>query len=160
LAKPASRHQTSDLLAAMASITSPANLIAHSEHHVVHTVHATLRLLFGLVPIVAGLDKFTNFLVDWVAYLNPLMTRIFPLSDVTFMHVVGVIEIVAGVLVFAKPRAGGYLVMAWLLAIAAQLILWNHHLDVAVRDITLALGGALTLARLTPFAEHRAGYGT
>lgn len=146
----------------MSSTTSPSttNLIAHSEHHVVHTVQATLRILFGLVPIVAGADKFTNILADWAQYLNPLVLRIVPLTDVVFMRLVGVVEIVAGVLVLAKPRIGAYVVMAWLIAIALQLLVWNHFLDVAVRDLVMAIGGALTLARLTPFAEHRLGYGT
>jgi uncharacterized membrane protein YphA (DoxX/SURF4 family) len=138
---------------------SPVNLIAHSEHHVVHTVQSTLRIVFGVMPIAAGLDKFTNILAEWTLYLNPLVTRIIPLADHTFMRVVGVVEIIAGALVLMKPRLGGYVVMSWLIAIALQLILWNQYLDIAVRDLALALGGALTLARLTPFAEHRAGYG-
>lgn len=139
---------------------SPVNLIGHSEHHVVHTVQSTLRIVFGVVPIVAGLDKFTNFLAEWTLYLNPLVTRIIPLPDHTFMRVAGVVEILAGALVLMKPRLGAYLVMGWLIAIALQLILWNHYLDIAVRDLALAFGGALTLARLTPFAEHREGYGS
>jgi uncharacterized membrane protein YphA (DoxX/SURF4 family) len=130
-------------------------MMDHSEHHVVHTVHATLRILFGVVPIVAGLDKFTNLLTEWTAYLNPLVLRIIPLTDVAFMQVVGVVEIIAGALVLAKPRAGAYVVMAWLIAIALQLVLWNRFLDIAVRDLVMACGGALTLARLTPFAEQR-----
>ena len=52
-----------------------------------------LRLAFGLVPIVAGLDKFTNLLTHWEQYLSPLATAILPISATTFMHVVGVIEI-------------------------------------------------------------------
>lgn len=130
-------------------------MVESSEHHVVHTVHTTLRVLFGVLAIVAGLDKFTDFLANWNAYLNPLVLRIIPVSEVTFMHVVGVVEIIAGALVLTKPRFGGYVVMAWLLGIALQLILWGRFLDIAVRDIAMALGGALTLARLTPFVEHR-----
>jgi len=125
-------------------------MIEHSEHHVVHSIQVTLRVIFGVVPIVAGLDKFTNFLANWTVYLNPLALRIVPMTDIAFMHVVGVIEIIAGALVFTKPRLGAYIVMAWLIAIALQLILWGRFLDVAVRDLVMALGGALTLARLTP----------
>ena len=138
--------------------TSPTihapTLVEPSEHHVVHTVQATLRIIFGLVPIVAGLDKFTNLLTNWTAYLNPLVLHIVPMTDQAFMRVVGVIEIIAGAIVLAKPRLGAFVVMAWLLAIAAQLILWGRYLDVAVRDIVMALGGALTLARLTPYTDH------
>jgi uncharacterized membrane protein YphA (DoxX/SURF4 family) len=133
-----------------------STVIDHSEHHVVHTIHVTLRILFGVVPIVAGLDKFTNLLANWTAYLNPLVLRIIPLTDTAFMHVVGVVEIIAGALVLTKPRFGAYVVMAWLIAIALQLILWGHFLDVAVRDLVMALGGALSLARLSPYVEHRA----
>lgn len=129
-----------------------AALVEPSEHHVVHSVHSTLRIVFGIVPIIAGLDKFTNLLCDWTVYLNPLATRIVPLTDHTFMHVVGIIEIIAGCIVFAKPRVGGYIVMAWLIAIALQLIVWGRFLDIAVRDLAIALGGALSLARLSSFA--------
>ena len=113
-----------------------------------------LKYVFSIVPIVAGIDKFTNFLAQWETYLNPLALQIVPVSAATFMHVVGVIEIIAGVLVFLKPRLGGFVVMVWLLAIAAQLLLWGRFLDVAVRDIVIALGGPLVLARLTPFVSQ------
>jgi hypothetical protein len=115
-----------------------------------------LKFLFGLVPIVAGLDKFTHFLANWEEYLNPLVLRVVPVSAHAFMLAVGVIEIVAGVIVFLKPRLGAIIVMAWLTAIALQLILWGRYLDIAVRDLVMAFGGALTLARLTPYAEHTA----
>jgi len=129
--------------------------ISPAEHHVVHSVQLTLRVLFGVVPIVAGLDKFTNFLANWTTYLNPLVLRIVPVSDYTFMHIVGVIEIIAGALTLAKPRIGGFIVMAWLIGIALQLLVWGRFLDIAVRDLVMALGGALTLSRLTQFtSEH------
>lgn len=131
----------------------PSAELSRSEHEVVHAVQVTLKYLLGLVPIVAGLDKFTNLLAHWEAYLNPMALRLVPVTPHQFMLAVGVIEIVAGVLVFMKPRLGAFVVMAWLLAIAAQLILWGQFLDVAVRDIVIALGGALTLARLTPYAH-------
>lgn len=129
----------------------PGNALA-TEHDVVRTTHLTLKLLFTAVPIVAGLDKFTNLLANWETYLNPLALRLVPVSAATFMGIVGVIEIVAGVLVFLKPRVGAVVVAAWLIAIALQLILWGRFLDVAVRDSVIAVGGAWTLARLSPFA--------
>jgi uncharacterized membrane protein YphA (DoxX/SURF4 family) len=122
-----------------------------TEQQVVHTTHLTLKIIFGLVAIVAGADKFANLLTHWEQYLNPLALRVIPLTPTGFMHVVGIVEIVAGALVFAKSRIGGFVVMAWLLAIALQLLLWGQFLDVAVRDIVMALGGALTLARLSRF---------
>lgn len=123
-----------------------------TEHQAVHATQLTLKYLFGLVPIVAGADKFTNLLTHWKNYLNPHLATI--ISPAVFMRLVGVIEIIAGILVLLKPRIGAYVVMAWLLAIALQLIVQGQYLDVAVRDIVLALGGALTLARLTPFRRQ------
>jgi uncharacterized membrane protein YphA (DoxX/SURF4 family) len=131
----------------------PSTELSRTEHQVVHTIQATSKYLFGLVPIVAGLDKFTNLLANWEAYLNPMILRLIPVTPHQFMVAVGIIEIVAGILVFMKPRLGAFVVMAWLLAISAQLILMGQHLDIAVRDIVMALGGALTLARLTPFTQ-------
>src|SRR5688572_3309736 len=90
----------------------------------------TLRLTYGLVPIVAGLDKFTNLLVDWKQYLSPMATDILPISASTFMMVVGVIEILAGVLVLTRySRVGAYVVGAWLVAIAINLITTGTYLD-------------------------------
>jgi hypothetical protein len=131
----------------------PSADFAANESRVVHTTHLTLKYLFGLVPIVAGADKFFNLLAHWESYLNPLVLRVVPMSAMGFMRLVGVIEIAAGILVFLKPRVGGFVVMAWLIAIALQLVFWGQYLDVAVRDLVMAIGGALTLARLSPFEE-------
>jgi uncharacterized membrane protein YphA (DoxX/SURF4 family) len=110
----------------------------------------TLRLTYGLVPIVAGLDKFTNLLTDWTHYLNPLATKVIPISAPAFMHVVGIIEIIAGVLVLNRKttRFGAYLVSVWLACIALNLITMGKYLDVAVRDLVMGIG-AFTLAKLT-----------
>ena len=107
-----------------------------------------LRLTFGIVPIVAGLDKFTNLLTHWPDYLNANLAGILPMSALAFMKIVGVIEIVAGILVLVRPLIGAYVVMAWLICIALQLILGGHYFDVAVRDLVMAMG-AFTLAKLT-----------
>lgn len=125
-----------------------------TESHVVHSTHSMLKYLFTAVPVIAGADKFTNLLAQWENYLNPLALRIVPVSAATFMHLVGVIEIVAGILVFVRPRLGGFVVMGWLLAIALQLLVWGRFLDITVRDVVIALSGPLILARLTPFATH------
>lgn len=113
----------------------------------VNQLQATLRLTYGIVPIVAGLDKFTNLLTQWSAYLGR-NEQLIPFSAGVFMKAVGIIEIVAGVLVLLKPRIGAYIVMAWLLCIALQLIVAGHYFDVAVRDIVMAIG-AYTLAQLS-----------
>ena len=108
-----------------------------------------LRLVYGIVPVVAGLDKFTNLLTQWSHYLNPALVRLLPIGAETFMHLVGVIEIVAGLIVLAKPRLGAAIVAAWLTLIALSLLAGWNYADVAVRDLVMA-AGALTLARLSP----------
>ena len=120
-----------------------------------------LKVTFGAVPIVAGLDKFTNLLTNWERYLSPVVSQIIPAG--IFMRAVGIIEIVAGVLVLTKmTRVGAYVVAAWLVAIALNLLTTGRYLDVAVRDLVMAVG-AFTLAKLEEArgqqtsgqAEHR-----
>ena len=113
-----------------------------------HTVARVLTLTYGIVPIVAGLDKFTNLLTNWEAYLTPDLVRMLPVSAHAFMMVVGVIEIVAGALVLLRPRIGAWVVMAWLIAIGLTLLTSGRYLDVAVRDFVMAIG-AWALARLS-----------
>lgn len=113
----------------------------------VQTVKTILKYTFGIVPIVAGLDKFTNVLTDWSSYLAPWMTNILPISASGFMMVVGVIEVIAGIIVFTKTRIGAYIVTVWLLSIALNLITSGQYLDVAVRDIVMAIS-AFCLAKL------------
>lgn len=108
----------------------------------------TLKWTFGLVPIVAGADKFTNLLTDWSQYLNADVANLVPLEPGTFMIIVGIIEIVAGILVLIRTEVGAYIVAGWLICIALTLILSGTYLDVAVRDIVMAIG-ALTLAKLS-----------
>jgi uncharacterized membrane protein YphA (DoxX/SURF4 family) len=111
-------------------------------------VQTILKLSYGIIPIVAGADKFTNLLTDWSHYLNPSLEGILPFSAHVFMTIVGVIEIVAGVLVFLNPQKGGLLVSAWLVLIALSLLASGHYLDVAVRDLAMAIG-AFSLAKLS-----------
>ena len=139
------------------NVPAGASAMPVTETQVVHSTYTLLKYLYAIVPIVAGADKFTNFLARWETYLNPRVLDIVPVTASTFMRGVGIIEIAAGVLVFLKPRIGGFVVMAWLLAIAAQLLLGGRFLDIAVRDIVMALGGALALARLARFADEKTG---
>lgn len=113
-----------------------------------------LRLLFGVVPIVAGLDKYFNLLTDWTAYLNPLAMKLLPVSAATFMHVIGVVEIAAGTIVLTRwTRLGSYVVTAWLVAIALNLLSMGKFIDVAVRDLGLAVA-AFALSQLTAVREQ------
>ncbi len=106
-----------------------------------------MKLTFGVVPIIAGLDKFTNFLTDWSHYLHPGIAAMLPFTPHTFMMIVGVIEIAAGIVVLAKPAVGGYVVAAWLTIIALTLLASGNYLDVAVRDLVMAVG-AFSLTRI------------
>lgn len=115
-----------------------------------------LRLGLGLGPFLAGLDKFFNLLVDWNSYLNPMVEHILPVSGTTFMHAVGVIEMIVGLAILTRwTRWGAYVAAAWLVAIAANLVSTGMFFDVAVRDVEMALG-AYTLARLTEIREAAA----
>lgn len=107
-----------------------------------------LRITFGVVPIVAGADKFTDILTHWENYLNPSVANMLPFAPHSFMMIVGVIEIVAGIIVLAKPAVGGLIVAAWLTLIALTLLAGGNYLDVAVRDLVMAIS-AFSLARIS-----------
>jgi len=124
--------------------------------HRINQIFWTLRIALGAAAFLAGLDKFFNLLADWPKYLSPLATQVVPLSAQTLMHVAGVIELIAGLALLAGiTRLGGYVVMAWLLAIAINLVTTGTYFDVAVRDVLMALA-AFTLARLTEVRESAA----
>lgn len=110
------------------------------------SVRTILKYTYGLVPIVAGADKFTNLLTDWTVYLRGVDSMI-PLAPATFMMIVGVIEIVAGVLVLRYTRLGALIVSAWLVGIAVVLMAGGFY-DIAVRDLVMAIG-AFCLAKLS-----------
>ena len=116
---------------------------------------ALLRVGFTVAPILFGLDKFVDWLVDWRIYLAPEIDDLIPGTAHQAMLLVGVIEIVAGLVVFVRPKWGGYLVAAWLGGIIVNLVVLGDHYDVALRDFGLLLA-ALTLARLAT-AEERIG---
>jgi hypothetical protein len=106
-----------------------------------------LRWVYFIVPVAAGLDKFTNLLTDWAMYLSPALDALLPLSPARFMMAVGVVEIAAGLLVLTRPRIGAFVVMSWLMLIALTLLASGKYLDVAVRDLAMA-AGALALGQL------------
>jgi uncharacterized membrane protein YphA (DoxX/SURF4 family) len=109
----------------------------------------TLRIGLGLGPFLAGLDKYFNRLTNWDMYLNPAIPEMLHVAPATFMHLVGVVEMLAGLLVFTRwTRYAAYIVAGWLVAISASLATQGLFLDIAVRDLELALG-AFVLAKLT-----------
>jgi len=117
------------------------------------TLYRPLWLTYGLVPLLAGLDKFFNLLTDWPKYLSPMVAGLLPVSAQTFMHVVGVIEIVVGLLVLTRwTRLGAWIAAAWLVLIALNLATLGLF-DIAVRDLAMAVG-AYTLARLAELRQE------
>ncbi|NQD69526.1 hypothetical protein HP439_02170 [Sphingobacterium shayense] len=111
-------------------------------------IFTLLKYTFVVVPIVAGADKFTNVLTDWQQYLSPEMVELLPLSRQAFMMIVGIIEIVAGIVVFKNSYIGGYIVAVWLASIALALFVNFHYVDVAVRDMVMSIS-AFSMARLS-----------
>lgn len=129
------------------------------EIHGTAPAYWALRIALGVVPIVAGLDKFTNLLADWAGYLSPLAVRLLPVSPAAFMRAAGVIEVIVGIGILAgRARTFGWIAMAWLAAIALNLIASGAFLDVAARDAVMAVA-AFALARLAavhePLRAHR-----
>jgi hypothetical protein len=116
---------------------------------------ALLRTGFTAAPILFGLDKFLDWLVDWRIYLAPEIDDLVPGNAHQAMLIVGVIEIVAGLVVAFRPKFGGYLVAAWLAGIIVNLLLQADFYDIALRDFGLLIG-ALALARLATAFERPA----
>ena len=113
-----------------------------------YQAYQILHFGFTVAPIVAGLDKFIGLLVDWDQYLPSFVNNMVAGQGHALMYVVGVIEIVAGLGVWFKPRIFAYVVAAWLLLIISNLLMIPGYYDVALRDLGLALG-ALALGRLS-----------
>jgi hypothetical protein len=126
------------------SQSAPSNAL-HSDG--AHQAYLLLRTVFTIAPIAFGLDKFFNLLTNWEAYLAPWINNIVPGDAHTAMVLVGIIEIVAGIVVALRPQFGGYLVAAWLAGIILNLLTLSGYYDVALRDFGLFVA-ALALARL------------
>ena len=112
-----------------------------------------LRLVYGIVPLLAGLDKFVNLLTNGDQYLSPMVAQILPVPVPVFMGAVGIVEMAVGAAVLSRwTKQAAYLAAAWLVAIAANLAITGTHFDVAVRDLAMA-AGAYTLAQLATARE-------
>lgn len=125
-----------------------------TSNQTIKPIFNTLKFTFGIVPIVAGFDKFTNILTHWENYLHPGLAAIIPFTPHTFMMIVGIIEIIAGIIVLARPAIGGYIVAAWLTLISLTLLASGNYLDVAVRDLVMAIG-AFSMARIANLFSYR-----
>ena len=106
-----------------------------------------LRTVFTVAPILFGLDKFANVLVEWPTYLAPWIDTVVPGSAQGAMYAVGVIEILAGIIVAIRPRLGAPVVALWLVGIIVNLLTIPGFYDVALRDFGLFVA-ALALWRL------------
>jgi hypothetical protein len=113
-----------------------------------YQAYQILHIAFTVAPVIAGLDKFFHFLVNWDIYLAPVVPHTLGISGHTFMLGAGVIEVIAGLLVAVAPRIGGWVVGLWLCGIIVNLLIIPAYFDVALRDLGLALG-AFALARLS-----------
>ncbi len=116
----------------------------------------SLRIALGVVPIVAGLDKFTNLLADWEMYLSPAVARLLPMSPGVFMRTAGIVEAIVGAaILLGHARWFGWVACAWLAGIVLNLLSTGQFLDVAARDAVMATA-AFALAELAQVHEgHR-----
>jgi hypothetical protein len=107
-----------------------------------------MRVTFGVVPFLAGLDKFFNLLTHWDKYLSPLVQRALPMNPTTFLHLAGIIEMVVGLAILTRwTHLGSYVAALWLVGISVNLLLAGYF-DVAVRDLVMAVC-AYSLGRLS-----------
>jgi uncharacterized membrane protein YphA (DoxX/SURF4 family) len=123
------------------------------RHSSIDQTWLALRLTYGLVAFLAGLDKFFNLLANWSTYLNPALAAALPVSTSTLMHFAGTVEMAVGILILTRwTRIGAYIASVWLLSIALNLALSGSFLDIAVRDAAMSVG-AWALARLTELRQ-------
>ena len=139
----------------MSTAAAPAHVTTAVRSDPAAQAYLLLRVVFVLAPIVFGLDKFAGVLTDdWTRYLAPEFNDLIPGSAATAMHIVGVVEIAAGLIVLLTPRWGALLVAGWLGGIILNLLLVGGYGDVAMRDFGL-LAGALALNRLATAQRQR-----
>lgn len=113
-----------------------------------YLAYNALKIAFVIAPVIAGLDKFFNFLTNWTKYLAPQVPSLLNITPATFMMGVGVVEIIAGLGVLFKPKIFSFVVCAWLVGIIANLFLVGGYYDIALRDLGLAIG-AFALGELS-----------
>ena len=128
--------------------------VAHAHSEPARQAYHILHWGFVAAPTIAGIDKFTHLLTNWDQYLAGAVEKVLPFSGHTFMLLVGIVEILAGLLVALKPKIGAWVVAAWLLGIIVNLLLLGGFYDIALRDFGLFLA-ALTLFRLASAFDPR-----
>jgi hypothetical protein len=139
-----------------AAVSSEGRPVAVTQTGPVHLAYRILQFGFVVAPILAGADKFFDKLADWDKYAAPQIRNGLGANTHTFMMVVGVIEIVAGIGIAIKPKIFAWVVAAWLVGIIVNLLLNGTYFDIALRDLGLALAAA-ALGQLALVCEGRKG---
>ncbi len=124
------------------------NTVTARTHSPSQQAYLLLHTILTIAPIAAGADKFLHLLVDWDKYVSPLVARLSPVPPHLMMMGVGVVEIVAGLIVYFRPKIGAWIVAAWLWAIILELLTFPGYFDIALRDFGLSIA-AVALARLS-----------
>lgn len=130
------------------SVTAPAASSGRLGVDPARLAFWVLRIGFVVLPLLMGVDKFTNLLTDWPGYLAPWIVAVLPVQAQTAMYVIGVVEIVAAIGVALRPRLAAWVVAVWLLGIVLNLLTYPGFFDVALRDVGL-LVGAIALGLLS-----------
>lgn len=138
----------------MANVSSTAHVRGELARNPERQAYELLHWGFVAAPVIAGLDKFSHLLTNWDQYLAPVFARMLGGNAHAFMLVVGVIEVIAGLVVAVRPRIGAYVVAAWLGGIILNLLLTGSYFDIALRDFGLCLA-ALALGRLAQVQPAR-----
>ena len=137
------------------NVTRPEPHTTSSRHRdATYQAYTILRTAFVVAPVLFGLDKFPNLLVQWDQYLAPVIVGVLPVSAHAAMYAVGVVEVLAGLLVAVHPRLGAAVVALWLGGIIVNLLLVPGFYDVALRDVGLLLA-AVALQRLATRFDPR-----
>lgn len=129
-------------------VDTPGDKLVRDGKFPEYQAYRTLYLGYIFLPIIAGIDKFFEVLVNWTRYLSPIVPQFLAIDGATIMLGVGVVEIAAGILTAFRPRLGGYFIAGWFGVIIINLLLIPGFYDIALRDFGLALG-AWSLAKLS-----------
>ena len=111
-----------------------------AQQQKLHTVWLVLKFSYGCAAVVIGADKFFNYIVDWSKYLSPLISNMLPLSIPHFMYVVGIVEMIVGLLILSKyTKLGANILSLWFIIIIANLLTMKMYYDIMARDLLLAI---------------------
>ncbi|HEY9730843.1 MAG TPA: hypothetical protein V6C89_02960 [Drouetiella sp.] len=116
-------------------------------------VFKLMHLVFIGVPLIAGIDKYFNFITDWEQYISPVFRPFLPVSSKTAMRCAGIGEVAIGVITIKKPRVGSTLFSGLMLGIIINLFTMPKQKHIASLDLCMGLF-ALCFALLLPDTER------